>query len=320
MNQKVTNFFNILHLIFATPFVCIVPFLPRCFIVSISRFLGRLTCLFSKRDYKVSMANLNLVYGDTKNDIEKRKIILSSFSTFILTVLDMAWFSFRTKQRMKKYVVNPEALEPLLTNRGAVTVTGHIGNWELLAKQGAFYCQQLITIAAPSKNPYIDKLICKLRASDKLVMIPKQGALKRLLKSLRSNDTIAIAADQNTLPMNGGVYVNFLGLPAPITRAPFLLAEKTSSPIFVGYCIPTEKYKYKIYLSEPYLISDDNSEENIINCVVKELEDAINSYPEYWLWMYKKWKYIPKSIDEKRYPFYAKRHNRERFFAPKDNM
>lgn len=266
------------------------------------------------------MANLDLVYGDTKSDIEKKYIILSSFSTFILTVLDMAWFSFRTKKRMQKYIVNPEVLEPLLANRGAVTITGHIGNWELLAKQGALYCQQLITIAAASKNPYLDKLICKLRASEKLVMIPKQGALKRLIKALKANDTIAIAADQNTLPMNGGMYVNFLGLPAPITRAPFLLAEKTTSPIFVGYCIPIEKYKYKIYLSKPYYISDDNNEEAVTNCVVKELEAAINSHPEYWLWMYKKWKYIPKSIDEKRYPFYAKRHDRERFFDLKDNM
>jgi lauroyl/myristoyl acyltransferase len=265
------------------------------------------------------MANLDLVYGDSKSKKEKERITAGSFSSFILTVLDMIWFSFRSKQRIKKYVINQEAFEPL-SEKGSVIVTGHIGNWELSAKIGAIYCKELVTIAAKSKNKYIDHLISRLRASDKLVMVPKKGALKRLLKALKTDGNIAIAADQNTIPKDGGTYVNFLGLPAPITRAPFLLAKKTNKPIFVGYGIPTDDYKYKMYLSKPYYINEETSEEEVIKQVIDELEKPIKEHPEFWLWMYKKWKYIPKSIDEKRYPFYAKRHNRDKYLDSKDNM
>jgi len=319
MNKQRINFLHILEFLFAIPFVCILPLFPRVLIVSLSKSLGKLCCLIKGRDYKISMANLDLVFGDSKSHKEKKQITAASFSSFILTVLDMIWFSFRTKKRIKKYVINQNALEAL-TKQGAVTVTGHIGNWELLAKTGAMFCKQLVTIAAPSKNRYIDSLIAKLRTSEKLVMIPKSGALKQLLKALKSDKTIAIAADQNTLPRNGGMYLNFLGIPAPITRAPFLLAKKTNKPIFVGYCIPTEKYKYKIYLSKPYYITEGTPEEEVIKSIINELEKPILEHPEFWLWMYKKWKYIPKSIDESKYPFYAKRHNREKYFDTKDNM
>jgi Kdo2-lipid IVA lauroyltransferase/acyltransferase len=319
MNKQRINFLHIIELLFAIPFVFILPIFPRFLIISISKSIGKLCCLTKGRDYKVSMANLDLVFGDSKSHKEKQKITAASFSSFILTVMDMIWFSFLTKKRINKHVINMAALEAL-TEQGAVTVTGHIGNWELLAKTGAMFCKQLVTIAAPSKNRYIDKLISKLRTSEKLIMIPKRGALKQLLKALKNEETIAIAADQNTLPKNGGTYVNFLGVPAPITRAPFLLAEKTGKPIFVGYCIPTEKYKYKIYLSKPYYITEKQSEEKVTEAVIKELEKTILEHPEFWLWMYKKWKYIPKSMDESKYPFCAKRHNREKYFDTKDNM
>ena len=319
MNKKRINFLHILELLIAIPFVLILPIFPRFLIVSISKSLGKFYCLLKGRDYKVSMANLDLVYGDSKSHKEKKQITAASFSSFILTVLDMIWFSFRSKQRIKKYVINQEAFEPL-SEKGSVTVTGHIGNWELSAKIGAIYCKQLVTIAAKSKNQHIDKLISKLRASEKLIMIPRKGALKRLLKALKTDETIAIAADQNTLPKNGGTYVNFLGLPAPITRAPFLLAAKTNKPIFVGYGIPTEKYKYKMYLSKPYYITEENPEEEVIKSIINELEKPIKEHPEFWLWMYKKWKYIPKSVDESKYPFYSQRNNREKYLDTKDNM
>ena len=46
--------------------------------------------------------------------------------------------------------------------------------------------------------------------------------------------------------------------------------------------------------------------------IAAAMEKVVRKHPEQWLWIYKRWKYIPDSRSEDEYPFYARRSARAR--------
>ena len=52
--------------------------------------------------------------------------------------------------------------------------------------------------------------------------------------------------------------------------------------------------------------SAEEAAQRLTQQIISIIEREIRSYPEHWLWMYKRWKKINRPEDSERYPFYAK--------------
>ncbi len=60
----------------------LIPLLPRCAVVGLSKLAGKLAWLLPFREKKIGIKNLNAIFGDRKTAAEKRFILSSSFATF----------------------------------------------------------------------------------------------------------------------------------------------------------------------------------------------------------------------------------------------
>jgi Kdo2-lipid IVA lauroyltransferase/acyltransferase len=283
---------------------CVIPLLPRPVVVGLARFGGRVAWRFAVRERQVSLANLDLVYGNTLSAGEKTMFGVSAFQSFALTLLDLFWFSRCTESRCRRYTAVDEKLAAVLATAPLIGVTGHIGNWEILSMMFGMAGNPMTAVAMPLKNPVVDRMLLRLRKRTGSVPVPRAGAVRALLHALRSKGMIGLLLDQNTRPDEGGIFVPFFGLPVVVSNAAGLLAHKTGVPVVVVVAVADAKGVYHFACSD--LLSPEGlSADEITRIVTEKLEALVREYPANWLWSYKRWRYYRRTDDARSFPAYA---------------
>ena len=291
--------------------LAILPRLSRTTILRLSRLLGTTAYHVMRRARRVGLANLEIALPD--RDLVQRKILLrKSLQHFALAMLDTFWLARETSERLRRLVrFDPDFQTKILQKGAQICITAHLGNWEVLGLAVSHQGFPLTSVAAPLKNPWVDELFNRLRHMAGQRAIPKQGAVRQLLKALRDGGKIALVLDQNVKPVQGGLFVDFFGRKAPFSAAAAQLALRTDAPILIGTCIPDER---GYYLAPSVItIALDNLPENpdgavrvLTQRIAAGLEAIIRKYPDCWLWTYKRWKILPTGENPENYPFYTR--------------
>lgn len=288
----------------------IIPLLPRRAIVGLSKLVGRVVWLLPLREKRIGLKNLDAIFGNSKTAAEKRFILTSSFATFTQTMLDLFWFSKNPQKRLLKYVTIDPSMESFFWPQAYICITAHFGSWEIITQTLALYNVDLASIAATVKNRHIDRFICRIREKTGQTIIPQKGALRSLIARLRKQGKVGFVLDQNTSEKEGGIIVDFLGLPMSVSSAPAALAYRTGTTLFFGLCMPKEGGCYEVYslgtLQPPPF--DKARDEQVILELTQNIQDKLSEeilkYPEYWLWSYKHWRRTPGQTYPPNYPNY----------------
>lgn len=291
----------------------IIPILPRSAVVGFAYFMGRAGLIFMKREREVGLKNLDAVFGDSKTVQEKRKILASSLSTFALTMFDLFWFSKKPVERITEHVAFKDGplVDSFFEEKAVICITAHMGSWEIIGQAAALRGADLASIAAKVKNATVDRILIEQREKTGQTIIPQKGALKSLISRLRKKGKAAFVLDQNTDKANGGITVDFLGLPMSVSPAPAALAYRTGTEIMFGFCLPRPNGKYQIIIPER-LVPPPYDKEMDMDAIVLEMtrgiqdiiSEQILKYPEYWLWSYKHWRRKPNTDYPAHYPDY----------------
>lgn len=262
---------------------------------------------------KLIIANLTIAFPEKKR-CEIRKIARKNASNIALTGLEFIWFTKHEKKidtlvhyRQEEADITHKYID---MGKGSIWATPHLGNWEIAGLK--FKRHEGIPFAVVvriMKNPYINKLVNSGRMVEGTRVIPAKGAIKGMMKALKDKFFIAILIDQNTKVREGGIFVDFFGLPVATSRAPALFAKRRGVPITVGGCI-RKGYKYETFTRElPKPTTEYTSDEELIQDIMKTTEKIIREFPDQYLWLYERWANIPHDLDEKKkklYPYYAK--------------
>lgn len=290
--------------------LAVIPRLPRRAVLSIVAIGGRLGMRFDRRGRKIGLANLQTAFGAEKSAGERKEILRQCYITMLRTFLDVIWFGHKTEKRLARYVTVDPSVQPFLCKENQVCITAHYGNWELIGLAMATNGFPLHTIAMPVKNPAVNRLLIERRQVTGQKIVPRSGALKKLLTVLRNRGKAAFLVDQNTSEREGGIWADFFSLPVPVTPAPAALAAKTHSEIFIGFCRPQPKGRYHIYATDRIAPPSDAKKETVQELtqkILSAIEREIRSNPEHWLWTYKRWKTAPAGSESDRWPFYCKK-------------
>jgi KDO2-lipid IV(A) lauroyltransferase len=147
-------------------------------------------------------------------------------------------------------------------------------------------------LARPLDNPYLDALLERIRRATGNKIIHRQGALRKVLRALQSNEVVAIPIDQHIQGANA-VTVDFFGRPAATTSALATLALRTGSPIVPAFALPLPGGRYRMIYEHPVEPPSADAPDPVRELTQRcsdVLEMYVRRYPHLWLWMHRRWR------------------------------
>lgn len=177
--------------------------------------------------------------------------------------------------------------------KGVIIITGHCGNWELMANVLSMRLAKIAVVARPLNNPYLNRFIEKVRAHYGNSVIYKKGALKGIMTTLKNGGNAGILMDQAVLPGSEGYVIDFLGRNAWTTKMPALIARKTGAAVVPLFINRTAK-GHEINIHPAIELSQNSNYEEALAEDTKKfsayIEDYIRQNPSEWLWIHRRWK------------------------------
>lgn len=261
--------------------------------------MGKLAFLLIHDARRRTVSNLSLAFGDEKNEKELRELGSKVFENVGKNVADAVRL-----QKMKwediDRIVEMEGLEHFDQayglGKGVIALTGHIGNFEVLAAWFSLRGYNVSVIGRELYDPRLDRLLVENRESVGLENIPTRAGVKPIISALKEGRALGVLADQDSTRVRG-VYVNFFGKPARTPVGPIVIPYKTGSPIIPMAIVREDKNRYKIIVKPRIeLTLSDDREKDVLHVTQKctqVLESIIREYPDQWLWMHDRWKSRP---------------------------
>ena len=242
-----------------------------------------------------------------------------SLQNLALTICEIVWIMQHPEQFEKFVDISAcrgaveSAIEATRDGRGSILLTPHLGNWEFASRVLAYIYKLPIGIVVKSARlPFLDGILCNSRRCGNVRVIYAKGAARAMKNALDEGLIVGILIDQNTKVRNGGVFVDFMGLKIPVSRAPAVLARANGNNRYIalGAVIRDTPDTCKVYSRElPKPAAEYETDEELIQDITDITADFIRMAPEQYCWLYHRFQYIPPDTPEeirKRYPDYAK--------------
>ena len=170
-----------------------------------------------------------------------------------------------------------------------VFVSGHFNNFELMAMQIEKNGINLAAIYRPLNNIFLNKTMEHIRSKYICRNQIKKGrsGTRQILENLKKGNSIALMIDQR---VTEGIKINFFGNLASTTTIPAQIIKKYKCDLVPIYIERIQKFKFKMYVSEPIVIDINKSHEEISIHLNKILEKMILKNPDQWIWTHNRWK------------------------------
>ena len=181
--------------------------------------------------------------------------------------------------------------DALAEGRGAIVISGHVGNWEILGQAIAAAGYPIATIATPFYDPRVTRWLDKWRSQHGLKIIwSDENSGKAILRALRNNQLMGFLIDQNT--RTAGDYVPFFGRPAFTPTTPAALALRTGAPVI--FCWHHRRRKtHEITIERVIYDRSGDHRRDVLALtalLTARLESVIRAVPEQWVWMHRRWR------------------------------
>jgi Kdo2-lipid IVA lauroyltransferase/acyltransferase len=257
---------------------------------------GTLGYYLLSRERNRAIAHLTAVFGE-KSGPWIRCTARRCFAHLGKSALEVM---LMTPRRLAKLVdiEGEENLRAALSHgNGVIFVTGHIGNWEVMAAAVAARQYSVSVIAAPIVPEQVNDTIINLRAGLKVrtIVRGRPGAARELIRVFKENRLLGILIDQDTDVE--GAFVDFMGTPAWTPTAAASMAIKFNAPVIFGYTRRGKHNRHTVKMEGPIgLVRTDNAEQDIITntaLLTKKIEACIRDNPEQWVWMHRRWRKQP---------------------------
>ena len=286
-------------------------FLPRRALLRVCDFVSAVFYIFDRRGRAYAMENLRIMYGRTPRGADK--IVRRSYRNMARTVGYAFWTCFRARRRSAASgEMCAAGKEWLAANRQAVTVSGHIGCWEILSQLAFLEGHSMMSVAKDIGTKGMTKLLMRARKSIGQEIVHADGAFKALMAGVKSGRSLGLLVDQPVDPRDGGMWVRFFGRPVPVSAAPAFFAAKGKIPAVTAWSRPLKDGRWRCETIRFYDAAQAKDIWGMTQSCIKDLESVIRRHPSCWVLNYryfrKRWK--PEDL--------AKLEERERATASKD--
>ncbi len=208
----------------------------------------------------------------------------------------MTEFAHMNRMTLKKIdelitVEGQENLDALSQTNGGFLMTGHFGNWEMIPATSFRKACPLHIVYRKANNPYVDKIVCKMREHYQVSASAKGSVgARQIIKAIKQGKHILMLVDQK---QNDGIAVPFFGIHAMTAPGIATMALRYDCPIFPARLerVNGTKFKFTAYPAIK-IEKTGNEQQDILNVMINInsiLESWIRERPEQWFWVHNRW-------------------------------
>jgi KDO2-lipid IV(A) lauroyltransferase len=284
--------------------VFILENLPRRTALRVAGMIGEIAAMLDIKERKLAEENLRRAYGDKWSDIKIRLVARECFVKIALNAADVIQSRNWTADDLRK-LVDVEGMEhfdgAFARGKGMVAVTGHIGNFELMAAW--FAAIKKIPLSVIGRKLYddrLDKLVVQNRQRFGMENIPTDASAKTVFSALKAGRMLGVLIDLDSSKI-AGEFVPFFGIPARTASGPIVIGRRTASPVVPMAMFRTGDDRFNIRILPSIDIPQTKDKEaDVLKALTQcnsALEELINFDPTQWAWIHNRWKSKPSDAD-----------------------
>ncbi|HOY63977.1 MAG TPA: lysophospholipid acyltransferase family protein [bacterium] len=271
---------------------------------SLADFFGSLFVRVYPRSMNLMLSNLRRAFKDEYSDDELREIAKRSIQNLIKSMFEFLRFPVYDEKALER-MVSIEGTEHLAAalkaGKGAVVISSHYGNWELLAWKLAVCGYPLTAVGREQDDGVINDMIVKLRTSKGTKHIPRGVPMfQHITELLAANQCVGLVSDQNA--GTRGIFVDFFGSKVSAFKGPGLFAVRCGCPVIPLFIVREgyEKHHAVIFPEVVIKKTGDAGKDIAAYCqgYTSAIEEFVRRHPDHWFWIHKRWKTRPPGEEE----------------------
>ena len=273
--------------------------IPRSPAVFIGGLMGKLAYWVLSNERQKTISNLKFAFEDKLNNNERKTIARNVFLNIGKNAVD-AIRSKKYFQNEIKRLVDIEGLEHLNAvynrGRGVIAVTGHIGNFELLA---AFIGNLGYKIAAIGREIYdkrLNRLLVENREAVGLTNIDTRESVRKIFRLLKDGYILGVLMDTDSMRVRS-MFIPAFGKLSWTPVGQSILGLRSGAGFVPIACVRAGK-RYKIIIKPEVVVKASGDFEkdlyNITKLCTEAWEEIVTEYKDQWIWMHDRWNTKPK--------------------------
>ncbi len=270
-------------------FSCYLPSLMACWITErIADFHFFFPSGKGKLYKKAILHNLSMVLGEARQSRQVRKMAHRSYHNFARYLREFFSLPRLKKQDLLRLLV-PVGLEnldyALSRKKGVILLSIHFGNWEWAGMAISLCGYPMNFLVRKHQNRRTNELFYRIRRK-KGVRVLFLGQLRKVIRSLKRNEVLAILADEN---IKEGIEVDFFGQVITIPAGPFKLARHTEALIAPAFDVRSrgQKANQRGIIETPIEVEKSLPQERSIREAAEKfmavVRDYLYYYPDHWV-------------------------------------
>ena len=285
--------------------VTILGNMPHRLLFALCDFMSAVMFFFDRKGRMLALINLRIVLGREISlkvpPTRQEKLILKrSYRNMARTIGHVFWTSRRAMKRAAAVATfSPRCMEVLAEHKPLVTVSAHMGCWEVLSQLVHLQGRRMISVAKNIGTPAMTEMLMKSRRAIGQEIVPADGAFRPLFEGLKEGADVGLLVDQVVKPANGGVWVEFFGRPMPVSVAPAFLAAKTHATIVVAWSRPLKDGTYRCEFINLYPWQKGTDVWRRTQDCIHDLERVIRRHPSCWVLNYRYFRKQPTEAELK---------------------
>jgi len=269
--------------------------IPRQMAIWLGGGIGDLAWRLIKRDQEIVVKNLTLAYGDSISMTEKLAIGKGFFVNSGKNVADIVRFKRKFHSEILPQI-ECEGIEHLDSayqrGKGVIAVTGHIGNFELMAAFVASRGYKTAVIGRELHDPRLNNLLVANRSAMNLTNVSTTDPPIRLMRLLRDGYVVGVLIDIDSHRIRN-VPIPFFGHPANTPIGQTMLGLRSGAAFVPGFCVRLPENRYRAFfhpeITSPHPSDSEAAVVDITTRCSKALEGVVDIYRDQWIWLHRRW-------------------------------
>ncbi|MCP3916846.1 MAG: hypothetical protein GY711_14945 [bacterium] len=184
--------------------------------------------------------------------------------------------------------------------RGAIVVTAHIGNWELLCAALRRSGLEGAVVGRKRERDSSAQWLIEMRRAYGIETLPQDSPPRKLIEVLDAGGILGLLADLEVRRLDGE-FLPFLGTPALTMTAPAALARVVGVPLVPVRCVAIDDEHYRLSVEEPLEFDRDRPRRDATIELSERLNEVygrwIRATPEQWAWHQPRWRTRPGEFE-----------------------